>query len=45
MRGSTDEGLEFRLGPGDIAGGLGTLAELPRWYDATVSEPIHHTPR
>ena len=40
LLGHSRDGMEFRLGPGDIAGGLGTIAELPRWYDATVAEPI-----
>ena len=40
LLGRSLDGVEFRLGPGDIAGGLGTISELPRWYDATVAEPI-----
>jgi CRP-like cAMP-binding protein len=40
LAGKTDDGLEFKLGPGDIAGGLGTISELPRWYDAVVVEPL-----
>jgi CRP-like cAMP-binding protein len=40
LHGQSPEGIRFRIGPGDIAGGLGTVAELPRWYDATAGEPI-----
>jgi CRP-like cAMP-binding protein len=40
LLGRSDDGIEFRLGPGEIAGGLATIAELPRWYAATVGEPL-----
>jgi CRP-like cAMP-binding protein len=40
IRGSTRDGLSFQLGAGDIVGGLGMVAELPRWFSATVQEPV-----
>jgi CRP-like cAMP-binding protein len=40
LHGATPEGLEFQLGAGDIAGGLGLVAELPRWFTATAQEHV-----
>jgi CRP-like cAMP-binding protein len=38
--GLTPEGYEFQLGAGDIAGGLGMVAELPRWFGARVEQDM-----
>jgi CRP-like cAMP-binding protein len=39
VSGTTPEGLEFQLGPGDIVGGLGVVAGLPGWFSARVTQP------
>jgi CRP-like cAMP-binding protein len=40
VRGLTPEGQEFQLGAGDIVGGLGMVAEVPRWFEAKVQEDM-----
>lgn len=33
-------GAPFRVGPGQSLGALEVLADVPRWYDAVVEEPV-----
>jgi CRP-like cAMP-binding protein len=40
VEGKTPEGAHFRVGPGDILGQLDTVARVPRWFDAVVTEPL-----
>jgi CRP-like cAMP-binding protein len=40
VRAHTSDGLAFRFGPGDLVGGLDTLAGTERWYDAVAERHV-----
>lgn len=40
VRAHTNDGQSFRFGPGDLVGGLDTLAGTPRWYDAVAERHV-----
>ena len=37
---TSDDGAQFRFGPGDTVGNLDTMANVPRWFNAVTTEYV-----